>query len=102
MKGSSYSRISNSSSARASLNLPYIGNLLPSRVISYSVNKTVLSVLTVQYAKAEPTLAFHAASPGQQDCIQRFWGHEGFIGWSESGCGASEGREGKLRERLVD
>lgn len=75
MKGSPYSRISNSSSARASLHLPYIGNLLPSRVISYSVSKTVLSALTVQYAKAEPTLAFHAASPGH--CKTAFNGFGG-------------------------
>ena len=65
MKSSSQDpRIINISSARASLSLSSSGSLPPSRVISYSVSKTALNALTVEYAKAEPGVRFHAASPG--------------------------------------
>lgn len=68
-------RIINISSARASLHLSSTGNLPPSRVISYSVSKTALNALTVEYAKAEPTVAFYAASPGH--CKTAFNGFRG-------------------------
>lgn len=68
-------RIINISSARASLHLSSTGNLPPSRVISYSVSKTALNALTVEYAKAEPAVAFYAASPGH--CKTAFNGFRG-------------------------
>ncbi|KAL9071294.1 MAG: hypothetical protein Q9161_004310 [Pseudevernia consocians] len=68
-------RVINLSSARASLHLSSSGNLPPSRVISYSVSKTALNALTVEYAKAEPTVAFYAASPGR--CKTAFNGFRG-------------------------
>lgn len=68
-------RIINISSARASLHLSSTGNLPPSRVISYSVSKTALNALTVEYAKAEPAVAFTAASPGH--CMTAFNGFRG-------------------------
>lgn len=83
MKGSPDSRISTSSSARASLHLSSTGNLLPSRVISHSVSRTALNALTVEYAKAEPTLVFYAASPGR--CKTAF---NGFGGTKDSLDGA--------------
>ncbi|CAF9942422.1 hypothetical protein IMSHALPRED_003672 [Imshaugia aleurites] len=68
-------RIINLSSARASLHLSSTGNLPPSRVISYSVSKTALNALTVEYAKTEPTVALYAASPGH--CKTAFNGFRG-------------------------
>ena len=68
-------RIINISSARASLHLSSTGNLPPSRVIAYSVSKTALNALTVEFAKAEPTVAFYAASPGH--CKTAFNGFRG-------------------------
>ena len=68
-------RIINVSSARASLQLSSTGNLPPSRVISYSVSKTALNALTVEYAKAEPDARFYAASPGH--CKTAFNGFRG-------------------------
>lgn len=75
MKTSSDARIINVSSARASLHLSSTGDLPPSRVISYSVSKTAFNALTVEYAKAEPTVAFYAASPGH--CKTAFNGYRG-------------------------
>ena len=69
------SRVINIPSARASLHLSSTGNLPPSRVISYSVSKTALNSLIVEYAKAEPTVAFYAASPGH--CKTVFNGFRG-------------------------
>ena len=68
-------RIINISSARASLHLSSTGTLPPSRVISYSVSKTALNALTVEYAKAEPAVAFYVASPGH--CKTAFNGFRG-------------------------
>lgn len=65
LKSSSPSpRIINVSSARASLALSTTGQLPPSRVISYSVSKTALNALTIEFAKAEQEVRFYAASPG--------------------------------------
>ena len=44
-------------------------------MISYSVSKTALNALTVGYAKAEPTVAFYAASSGH--CKTAFNGFRG-------------------------
>ena len=33
-------------------------------MISYSVSKTTINALTVEYARVEPGVRFHAASPG--------------------------------------
>ncbi|KAF6220892.1 hypothetical protein HO133_002572 [Letharia lupina] len=68
-------QIINISSARASLHLSSTRNLPPSTVISYSVSKTALNALTVEYAKAEPTIAFYAAIPGH--CKTAFNGFRG-------------------------
>lgn len=68
-------QIINISSARASLHLSSTRNLPPSTVISYSVSKTALNALTVEYAKAEPTIAFYAAIPGH--CKTAFNGFKG-------------------------
>ncbi|KAK4691386.1 hypothetical protein P7C71_g5604, partial [Lecanoromycetidae sp. Uapishka_2] len=68
-------RVINISSARASLHLSSTGNLPPSRVISYSVSKTALNALTIEYAKAEPDVRFYAASPGH--CKTAFNGFRG-------------------------
>ena len=68
-------RVINISSARASLSLSTSGGLPPSRVIAYSVSKTALNALTVEYAKAEPRVKFHAASPGH--CRTAFNGYRG-------------------------
>ncbi|CAD6590217.1 MAG: hypothetical protein ASARMPRED_004680 [Alectoria sarmentosa] len=75
MKTSPDARIINVSSARASLHLSSTSNLPPSRMISYSVSKTALNTLTVEYAKEEPTVAFYAASPGH--CKTAFNGYGG-------------------------
>ena len=74
-ESSADARVINLSSARASLHLSSSGDLPPSRVISYSVSKTALNALTVEYAKAEPTVAFYAASPGH--CKTAFNGFRG-------------------------
>ncbi|MCJ1457528.1 hypothetical protein MMC28_007896 [Mycoblastus sanguinarius] len=74
-KTSSDPRIINISSARASLQLSSTGNLPPSRVISYSVSKTALNALTLEYAKAESDVSFYAASPGH--CKTAFNGFRG-------------------------
>lgn len=66
-------RIINISSARASLSLSTSGALPPSRVIAYSVSKTALNALTIEYAKAEPGAKFYAASPGH--CRTAFNGY---------------------------
>ena len=68
-------RITNISSARASLSLSTSGGLPPSRVIAYSVSKTTLNALTVEYAKAEPGVKFYAVSPGH--CRTAFNGYRG-------------------------
>ena len=68
-------RVINISSARASLSLSSSGGLPPSRVISYSVSKTALNALTIEYAKAEPGVKFYAASPGH--CKTAFNGYRG-------------------------
>lgn len=44
-------------------------------MISYSVSKTALNALTVEYAKAEPDARFYAASPGH--CKTAFNGFRG-------------------------
>lgn len=95
-------RIINISSARASLHLSSTGNLPPSRVISYSVSKTALNALTVEYAKAEPAVAFTAASPGH--CMTAFNGFRGTkdpLDGAKVGCRAGVGGEGKVREWLL-
>ena len=74
-ESSSDARTINISSSRASLHLSSTGNLPPSRVISYSVSKTALNALTVEYAKAESNVAFYAASPGH--CKTAFNGFRG-------------------------
>ena len=49
---------------RSSLSSSIIIRQTPqSRVISYSVGKTAFDALTFEYAKAESTIVFHAASP---------------------------------------
>ena len=68
-------RVVNISSARASLSLSASGGLPPSRVISYSVSKTALNALTIEYAKAEPGVRFYAASTGH--CRTAFNGYRG-------------------------
>ena len=68
-------RVINISSARASLGLSTSGGLPPSRVIAYSVSKTALNALTVEYAKAEPGVMFYAVSPGH--CRTAFNGYRG-------------------------
>lgn len=74
-ESSSDARIINISSARASLHLSSTDNLPPSRVISYSVSKTALNALTIEYSKAEPAVVFHAANPGH--CKTAFNGFRG-------------------------
>lgn len=68
-------QIINISSARASLRLSSTRNLPPSTVISYSVSKTAVNALTVEYANSEPTIAFYAAIPGH--CKTAFNGFKG-------------------------
>lgn len=80
-------------SARASFNLSPIGNLPPSRIISYSVSKTGLSRFD-GYAKAEPTIAFYAASPGHCKIALN-----GFGGTMDSLDGAKVNGELALAER---
>ena len=68
-------RIINISSTRAALSLSTSGALPPLRVIAYSVSKTALNALTVEYGKAEPGVKFYAASPGH--CRTTFNGYGG-------------------------
>ncbi len=44
-------------------------------VTSYSVSKTALNALTIEYAKAEPDVRFYATSPG--NCKKAFNGFRG-------------------------
>ena len=59
----------------ASLSLSTCSALPSSRVIAYSVRKTALNALTIEYAKAEPGANFYAASPGR--CRTAFNGYRG-------------------------
>lgn len=96
MKKNSFpdTRIINASSARASLCLSSTGKIPPSKVI-YSISKTALNALTVEYAKLEPIVAFNAPSPGH--CLTVF---NDFRGIKDPLAGAKVIVELELAERV--
>ena len=76
-------RVINISSARGSLGRSTVGKLPPTVAVAYSVSKTALNALTVEFQKTEDAKAtagaakvsFYAASPGH--CKTAFNGYRG-------------------------
>lgn len=68
-------RIINISSSRGSLALSTTDAMPPTLVIPYSVSKTALNALTVEFQKTYPDMLFYAANPGH--CKTEFNGFRG-------------------------
>ena len=72
---SPHPRIINISSGRASLTRSSSADLPPTQVVAYSVSKTALNMLGIEFAKCAPGVMVYSANPGH--CRTAFNGYRG-------------------------